>query len=449
MGQTVTQTRVLPQPNSNWRWIRQNLSTKNTSSSTGNLSSATSDQTTTSYRSGRSELPDPPEKIPTTHAEAFEQYRDEYKASKRRFDTGHPFTTTKRIVDLGQRYDFQVVYNGLLEHWQGPIKLFPANLFGYPSGGQTFVEIPAFDPAFYGPRAISATSPTNSVADLAVLLGELRREGLPKLGGTDLLNKKVNTARSIGGEYLNVEFGWKPLVAGLADTMYAVAESKRLWDQYKRDSGKWVRRSYVFPTETLVNDTRTNPYFAGCDMGTSWNNIFIGGNPMGRFREDILVTRDVYFKGAFTYHLPDHNESSLWGRFRSYTDKAQHLLGLELTPEVVWNLAPWSWLSDWDGNIGANIGSLSNMSQDSLVLVYGYLMCETRTVRTFTMDLPPTRSGVTLPAVTNTYTSVRKERIAATPYGFGRNPDSFTSRQWSILAALGLAKSPRSLKVIR
>jgi hypothetical protein len=40
----------------------------------------------------------------------------------------------------------------------------------------------------------------------------------------------------------------------------------------------------------------------------------------------------------------------------------------------------------------------------------------------------------------------QKRRIKSTPFGFGLSPGSFTARQWSILAALGMTRGPRSLR---
>jgi len=45
----------------------------------------------------------------------------------------------------------------------------------------------------------------------------------------------------------------------------------------------------------------------------------------------------------------------------------------------------------------------------------------------------------------NSYYSEKKERIRASPYGFGRTPGSFSDRQWSILTALGMSNGGNKL----
>jgi hypothetical protein len=45
----------------------------------------------------------------------------------------------------------------------------------------------------------------------------------------------------------------------------------------------------------------------------------------------------------------------------------------------------------------------------------------------------------------NTYMVDQKERVRATPYGFGLDLGSLNPRQWAILASLGLTRAPQRL----
>jgi hypothetical protein len=40
--------------------------------------------------------------------------------------------------------------------------------------------------------------------------------------------------------------------------------------------------------------------------------------------------------------------------------------------------------------------------------------------------------------LSQTFGTIQKIRRKATPYGFGLNPNTFSTRQWAIIAALGL-----------
>jgi hypothetical protein len=118
--------------------------------------------------------------------------------------------------------------------------------------------------------------------------------------------------------------------------------------------------------------------------------------------------------------------------------------GFNITPEILWELTPWSWLADWETNMGTVLHNLSAFAQDGLVMRWGYAMEEK--ISSVTYDLSGGRffNGESTDC-TQTFETIRRQRWNATPYGFGLNPDGFTARQWSILAALGISRAPKTL----
>lgn len=414
-------------------------------------------QYTTSYRTGRqdSSVESSGDDLlsANSYRERFRALRKEYKETggDRDSDTGHPFSTSKETVSLSHpraRLQRRDQYGAAIDY-EGPLIVdFRYNADPYRG---MFVPVPAFNTGYYGPRAISETIPTNPVSSLATSLAELKREGIPSLVGHQSLVSGKGPQKNLGGEYLNYEFGWKPLIGAMSDTMLAVSESARLLRQYQRDSGRWVRRDYTFPelvshvvqlptkqsTTCLhdpFNDGNFGRYF---DSNATLNNC--------RFHEETRITQKVWFKGAYSYYLQGDN--SHLNRLYSFEQKAQKLLGLRITPEVLWDLQPWSWLVDWNLNVGDNIANASRLSSDGLVIRYGYLMRTTTTVHTSTVSgLVPANGMPATGPISTTWTRVQKERVRAEPYGFGSNPQSYTGRQWAILAALGMTKAPNTLK---
>jgi hypothetical protein len=93
-----------------------------------------------------------------------------------------------------------------------------------------------------GTSFIAQTIPTNPVASGSVAMAELYREGLPSLIGASLLKERASFLRGLGGEYLNVQFGWKPLVADLKAAAKAIIDSDDILKQLARDSGRNVHR---------------------------------------------------------------------------------------------------------------------------------------------------------------------------------------------------------------
>lgn len=289
-----------------------------------------------------------------------------------------------------------------------------------------------------GATAIARTIPTNPAADVATLIGELALEGLPSMLGAQLLAGRGNRARNASGEYLNYQFGIAPLTAELKALYRVLQEHEKLLKQLRRDSGKTVRRQYTFPIERTVTETSK--------MGTGVHPYPLTANHFSAPERHVLTTtvtqeRETWFSGCYTYYL-DPGSTTL-AKIARVTQEMRYLLGLELTPEVIWNLTPWSWLVDWFSNVGDVIHNVSAFQQDGLVLRYGYIMQTSMHEVTYTLSgLTPKRSNMPT-AMSDTYRTVRKRRLKAGPYGFSLDLSQLTPRQASILVALGISRGSK------
>jgi hypothetical protein len=162
----------------------------------------------------------------------------------------------------------------------------------------------------------------------------------------------------------------------------------------------------------------------------------------------VHARQDRWFSGSFTYYVPEAGQGFFQdlSRFEALANK---LLGTRFTPEVLWELAPWSWLIDWFFGVQNNISVATRFQSDGLVLNYGYLMVRDRVTVNHLFDVVYRKDQATLNARKSAFERVtydRKRRVKSTPFGFGLNPGDFTARQWSILAALGMTKSPGKLR---
>jgi hypothetical protein len=168
------------------------------------------------------------------------------------------------------------------------------------------------------------------------------------------------------------------------------------------------------------------------------------GGRFGSWKESVIKTTDIWFTGGFTYYLPPDTK----GIDRARREQEfNYLFGTQVTPEVLWNLQPWSWLVDWNLNIGTNIANAERLSADGLVMKYGYLMATTTIDHSVTVSNIRLNDGTSRPCTT-IFRTQRKQRIKASPFGFSLVPGSFSARQWAILGALGYTKSPQSLKTL-
>jgi hypothetical protein len=353
---------------------------------------------------------------------------------------GHPFPRKKGSgEDLGGNFythrDFyngpmgQVSWEGGNWRYQGPFLPTAVSFSGLavPSSNQ---ELDAL-----GTTAIARVKPLNPCVDGATALGELR-EGLPNLIGAGLTKSKLKDYRKVGDEYLNAAFGWAPLVSDIGKLVDTVSKSEKILAQLYRDAGRNIRRRYAFPPDetTVVSIPQV-----GYGNPTGFDAAEVSP---GIVHSQTVTRRERWFSGAFTYHI-DAGRDAL-SNMNRWAFEARALYGIRVTPDVLWNLAPWSWAADYFGNIGDYLNNISSFSDDGLVLRYGYIM--EKTTSTVTTTLSGHRlGGVAQPDLTIIYGRETKVRRVATPYGFGLNLDGLQPRQWAILAALGISKGPGRL----
>lgn len=282
-----------------------------------------------------------------------------------------------------------------------------------------------------GTLAINRTAPTNPASEMMIAVAELLRDK-PQIPLSGF--KKDPGLASGAGEYLNYVFGIKPTISDVTDLRDSIMDSSEIVKQFERDSGKTVRRRYSFPTTRSVSvQNQGNAYALPNMPGAPW------AVAVPKTLE-IITTRRLWFSGAFTYYL--NMGTSVHDRLARATQIANKLYGIRLTADILWALTPYSWLADWFGTMGAVLENLSAFQINGLVLRYGYTMAHTKVEQKYTLATSKTALGYDL---VQSFATEWKQRIRATPYGFGLNPETFSDQQWAILAALGISKGFKRL----
>jgi hypothetical protein len=280
-----------------------------------------------------------------------------------------------------------------------------------------------------GATAIARCKPASPEAAFGTSLIETYREGIPHLLSDLDIKDAVDLLRHQGSNYLNISFGWMPLVADIQAVAKSLKNQEQILQQLIRNNQRPVKRSYRFPEEKsleVVDYTGRFPYPGLTTSHWSQQGCVL----------EIRRSKKTWFEGEFQYRLP-RLDNSLAG----LKAKSRALLGLDLTPETLWNIAPWMWLSDWFANFGDTIANVTAMSEDDLVLRWGYLMQETITeYKTIHTGVKTLGYGYVTPTITGTTTVTRRVRRKASPYGFGLTDSQLTSRQWAILGALGITR---------
>lgn len=239
-----------------------------------------------------------------------------------------------------------------------------------------------------------------------------------------MLSKRALDFTRLGDKYLEYQFGWKPFVNDLMNFVNRSEEISRQVDFILKNNGKPLKRSI-----TLFSDSKYEVFMdrKGYPYSGLWatNEILSGRTRQtskwyhhGSCRTETTVS----FDGMFVY--------SFNGRVPSVLELSARLRGLELTPSLVWELVPFSWLVDWFTNVGDVLSNLSAEVADSQWTTYAYVMKHTK--RTYKWS---GSDGYWSPSVYRIFDT--KVRQQAHPFGLAVDRDSLTPFQISIMAALG------------
>jgi len=329
--------------------------------------------------------------------------------------------------------------------YSGPIA--PGNIAGHipdPYTADAFTDV-----NYYGSLAVRLTIPVHPIVSLTDILGQiLEASWFPELMRLGNFQNVANFVKTLSDDFVNFEFGWEPFKADVESLIKAVTGASKALGQFERDSNNKIRRRHVFDTQQLgmvedfVGDfVLSSPPQAGNTASQAIHRL-TGVNSRYPTNRRAVTSRRIWFSGAYSYYSP------VGKSLNDYERRVNSVVGVEITPEVLWDLAPWSWLADWRYNIGTILSNQNALSSDSLVMRYGYLMCETTTQTEITAEnVRVLINGIEhdIGPVSAFWTSVRKERFKANPYGFGKDPSDLSTIQWSILIALGLAYTAGSL----
>jgi len=293
-----------------------------------------------------------------------------------------------------------------------------------------------------GATAIANVAPTNPNAELGTALAEMHREGIPSLPGVQTWRKRTEIARAAASEFLNAEFGWLPLVHDVTSVADSVRHSRDILKQYQRDSGNNVRREFSFPisnSETVTKSFKAKPTTLVGSTNPGFPGFLNENTGFGSMEctQTIKITSRKWFSGCFTYYLPSSGDSL--DNLHRQAAEADKLFGITLTPDVLWELTPWSWAVDWFSNTGDVIHNVTALSSQGLVMRYGYMMREDVIKITHAFGGIRDKTNASWGAIPpSTYIMSSKRRVAANPFGFGVSSDGLSPTQVAIAAALGI-----------
>jgi hypothetical protein len=316
-------------------------------------------------------------------------------------------------------------------------------LGGYATSGESgLYDLDWGDSSTYGAQAWNRFRPAKPTADLGIFLGEIR--DVPRmLKGTSKAfsdiwgamggSKKAFKPSNVGQHWLNTQFGWCPFIRDLSKFIKTYDNFNKAIQDLKKHNGKWLKRSGTVQnneSESVIASSSTTAHVP------SLPSMFYQFSGHTGDQKTTLVEYDkVWFAGRFKYYLdwlkPDTDDPL------SRTRLALRQFGFRISPSLLWELTPFSWLVDWHLNIGNVLSNIDAMLYDNLTAKYAYVMRTRRKKYVINSSLL-LKTGTY--NATWEYSVESKARVVASPFGFGLDPGSFSWWQWSILAALGFSK---------
>ena len=119
-------------------------------------------------------------------------------------------------------------------------------------------------------------------------------------------------------------------------------------------------------------------------------------------------------------------------------------MSTEITPALLWELAPWSWLADWVLHLGDSLRAQEAAMSNRVLTTYAYAMESVEVENHLALsNIRPRYTGSYAgPShYSCAWTTTSRRRIRANPFGFiGTSASPLTVGQLGILNALSLKK---------
>jgi len=294
----------------------------------------------------------------------------------------------------------------------------------------------------FKPRTINADVSRfiGELKDLPQMLrqtSELLKDRYLSLGGKR--KSRLMSPKSVADQFLNYNFGWVPFLSDIIKFFEQYSKTNDRMRRLRHYNGEWHRRRGMYP-EVSVKDS----YVAAGNAPLIWPSplTYTLRYPYQGYPNkwgETLFTQEIvtktWFEGAFRYWIPSLEEKDTISNISNFMRQ----YGLMISPKLVWDLTPWSWLIDWWTNLGDIYDNLQSLALDNLVAKYAYIM------RTKDIVLANESTIHYKDGSSPTYKWYQwingKARKAASPFGF-ETSDLLSAKQNALLVALGLSRLP-------
>jgi hypothetical protein len=290
----------------------------------------------------------------------------------------------------------------------------------------------------FAQRALAGARPTLAEFSLSTFLGEIR-EGLPRaITSSGFFQERGKYFKGIGKDYLNAQFGWLPFLSDLQKLAYALFRAQ---SKLNAITGTPVRRHVKGPKTNEVRQHAGVQFNLGAFAGSAEQlvkpipNESPGSYAIGVGNGTVIerIDSSLNFSGSFVTLLPESYDDT------KYLDRFWQLVDIRVTPSVLWNLAPWTWLVDWFLDLQGAIDANLQVSDENLLIHYAYASQKIEYSSLGWVTDPV--SGYTGDKLASLIRGTLYRRVRANPYGFTVGTfGGLSTSQLAILGALGLSR---------
>lgn len=250
---------------------------------------------------------------------------------------------------------------------------------------------------------------------------------------------------NLAEHYLAMQFGWIPLQR---DIQKFVKEQLRLDAELQRiikQAGRPQRRRVNLQShEGARHTTQTMSASGGSGHVVRTSPVLVtqcytdGNLKKAHMSTTQTVEHITWAAGAFRYLLPPGPRTRKWKRALK-----RKIMGLRVSPSLMYELVPWSWLVDYFTDVGQFTKAISPGFADRLICDSAYICTTSRWtyVTEASLGVWTSSSNDSKSVQMSTVNiAVRKVRVHASPFGFGVKQSDLNPKQVSILGALGYSK---------
>lgn len=241
-------------------------------------------------------------------------------------------------------------------------------------------------------------------------------------------------------QFLNAAFGWSPFVNDVVQTCDTVLFAADHIASRIRNNDRWLKRRFVeeeVNTETLVYSSYGNTSNM-CDPVLGPDYVTPGSGSIEIRRQSMT---QVWYEGSFKYYRPEF-DAGLKSGYPALQKIRQMitLLGLNISPTLLYRVTPYTWLADWLVGVGGNIQLLEDLGTGQVASRYMYLMRHAYDRFEYKVKFS-TYDGQTITLVWYKQAEVKRRVGAQSPFGFSMPVNGLSTFQHTILAALGISKA--------